>query len=112
MTDYVLQLLARASRQRLSTRPWRDPAAMREALSQTPALRHIVEVRAKGNIKHHPDREKLGVEKNRIRLVFNKVDADEAVEEEFTALFGLAEAEKFFVVRPDAVICMKRCSSA
>lgn len=49
---------------------------------------------------------KLGIEKNRIRVVFNKVDVDEAVDEEFAALFGLAETEKSFVVRHDAVIYM------
>lgn len=48
--------------------------------------------------------QKLGIEKKRIRLVFNKVDVDEAVGDEFAALFGLAESEKSFVVRPEAVI--------
>ena len=47
---------------------------------------------------------KLGIEKKRIRMVFNKVDVDESVMDEFAALFGLAESEKSFVVRPEAVI--------
>lgn len=48
--------------------------------------------------------QKLGIEKKRIRLVFNKVEVDEAVADEFAALFGLAEAEKSCVVKPEAVI--------
>ena len=32
------------------------------------------------------------------------MDVDEAVGDEFAALFGLAESEKSFVVRPEAVI--------
>lgn len=47
---------------------------------------------------------KIGIEKKRIRLVFNKVEVDESVSDEFAALFGLAEAEKSFVVRPEATI--------
>lgn len=48
--------------------------------------------------------QKLGVEKKRIRLVFNKVEVDEAVTDEFAALFGLAESEKSFVVKAEAAI--------
>ena len=48
--------------------------------------------------------QKNGIEKKRIRLVFNKVEVDEAVTDEFAALFGLAEAEKSFVVKPEATI--------
>ncbi len=48
--------------------------------------------------------QKLGIEKKRIRMVFNKVDVDESVTDEFAAMFGLAESEKSFVVRPEAVI--------
>lgn len=48
--------------------------------------------------------QKLGIEKKRIRLVFNKVEVDEAVADEFAALFGLAEAEKSFTVKPEATI--------
>jgi len=48
--------------------------------------------------------QKLGIEKKRIRMVFNKVDVDESVTDEFAAMFGLAESEKSFLVRPEAVI--------
>ena len=48
--------------------------------------------------------QKIGIDKKRIRLVFNKVEVDEAVADEFAALFGLAEAEKSFVVKPEATI--------
>jgi hypothetical protein len=47
---------------------------------------------------------KLGIEKKKIRMVFNKLDVDESVTDEFAALFGLAESEKSFIVRPEAVI--------
>jgi hypothetical protein len=48
--------------------------------------------------------QKLGIEKKKIRMVFNKLDVDESVTDEFAALFGLAESEKSFIVRPEAVI--------
>jgi hypothetical protein len=48
--------------------------------------------------------QKIGVEKKRIRLVFNKVEVDDSVADDFPALFGLAESEKSFVVRPEATI--------
>lgn len=47
---------------------------------------------------------KIGVDRKRIRIVFNKVDTDESVQEEFSALFGAAEVDKTFTIRPDAVI--------
>ncbi len=47
---------------------------------------------------------KLGVGKKKIRVVFNKMDTDESVADEFPALLGLAEKEKSFIVNPDAVI--------
>jgi hypothetical protein len=48
--------------------------------------------------------QKLGIGKKKIRMVFNKVEIDESVAEEFAALFGLAELEKSFTVRPETVI--------
>lgn len=48
--------------------------------------------------------QKLGIEKKKIRLVFNKVEMDEPVTDDFAALFGLAESEKSFIIRPEAVI--------
>jgi len=48
--------------------------------------------------------QKIGIEKKRIRLVFNKVEVDETVADEFAALFGLAESEKSFIVKPQATI--------
>lgn len=36
--------------------------------------------------------------------MFNKVDVDKPVTDEFAALFGLAEAEKSCVVKPQATI--------
>lgn len=48
--------------------------------------------------------QKIGIEKKRIRLVFNKVEVDDAVADEFAALFGLAESEKSFVVKSEATI--------
>lgn len=48
--------------------------------------------------------QKLGIEKKKIRLVFNKAEIDESVTDEFSALFGLAELEKSFVIKSEAVI--------
>lgn len=47
---------------------------------------------------------KLGVPKSKIRTIFNKVEVDETVESEFSALFGLAELEKSFTLRKEAVV--------
>lgn len=47
---------------------------------------------------------KLGIPKIKIRLVFNNVDVDESVDEDFYALFGLADLEKSFVINKAAVI--------
>jgi dimeric dUTPase (all-alpha-NTP-PPase superfamily) len=47
---------------------------------------------------------KIGVDKKRIRLLFNKVEADEDVEEEFSALFGLQAKEKSFTINKAAVL--------
>ena len=46
----------------------------------------------------------MGISKNKIRLVFNKVETDESLEDEFRVLFGLAQVEKSFTLRPEAVI--------
>lgn len=48
--------------------------------------------------------QKIGIDKKRIRMVFNKVEVDDEVSVEFAALFGLAESEKSFIVRPEATI--------
>jgi len=48
--------------------------------------------------------QKLGVGKKRIRMVFNKVEVDDAITDDFAALFGLAESEKSFVVKPETAI--------
>lgn len=48
--------------------------------------------------------QKLGIEKKRIRMVFNKVEVDDSVADDFAALFGLAESEKSFVVKPEVII--------
>ncbi len=47
---------------------------------------------------------KLGIPKSKIRLVFNKVEVDESVSDEFSALFGLADIEKSFILKKDAVV--------
>ncbi len=48
--------------------------------------------------------QQIGVEKKRIRMVFNKVEVDDDVQEEFSSLFGMANTEKSFVVKPEATI--------
>ena len=47
---------------------------------------------------------KLGINKKRILLIFNKIDVDDNVKEEFRALFGLADLDKSFVAKADAAI--------
>ena len=47
---------------------------------------------------------KMGIAKSKIRVVFNKVETDDDLEREFSALFALHETEKSFTLRPDAVI--------
>lgn len=47
---------------------------------------------------------KLGIPRSKIRLIFNKVEVDETVADEFSALFGLAELEKSFTLRKEAII--------
>ena len=46
----------------------------------------------------------LGIGQKKIRVVFNKMDTDESVADEFPSLFGLAAKEKGFIANPDAVI--------
>jgi hypothetical protein len=48
--------------------------------------------------------QKLGIDRKRIRMVFNKLEVDDSVTEDFAPLFGLAESEKSFVIHTDAVI--------
>jgi hypothetical protein len=46
----------------------------------------------------------IGIPRTKIRTVFNKVELDESIEDEFAPLFGLAESEKSFKLNPRAVI--------
>lgn len=46
----------------------------------------------------------LGIPKSKIRLLFNKVDIDDSLDDTFAALFGLASSEKSFVINRNAVI--------
>jgi len=46
----------------------------------------------------------IGIPRSKIRMLFNKVDVDETVADEFAALFGLAEVEKSFTLNPAAVV--------
>ncbi|MBN3780477.1 plasmid stabilization protein [Burkholderia sp. Ac-20345] len=46
----------------------------------------------------------IGVPKNKIRVVFNKVDLDETVESAFPGILALAELEKSFTLREKAVV--------
>jgi hypothetical protein len=47
---------------------------------------------------------KLGIPRSKIHLVFNKVEVDESVADEFSAPFRFAEPENSFTLREDAVI--------
>jgi hypothetical protein len=46
----------------------------------------------------------IGVPSLKIRTIFNKVEVDDAVDDEFAPIFGLAEAERQFVLNPEAVV--------
>ncbi len=48
--------------------------------------------------------QELGIAKRKIRMVFNKVEVDESVSDEFPALLGLAKSDKSFIVDAKAVI--------
>jgi hypothetical protein len=46
----------------------------------------------------------MGIPAEKILIVFNKLDTDDVVEEEFSAIFGLHKLEKSFVLVPQARI--------
>lgn len=50
--------------------------------------------------------QKIGIDKKRIRVVFNKVEVDDSVTDEFAGIFALAEMEKSFISNQNAVIHM------
>ncbi len=47
---------------------------------------------------------KIGIPKNKIRVVFNKVETDDSVEDDFASLYGLAELEKGFLIKPNSIV--------
>ncbi len=47
---------------------------------------------------------RIGVPRQKISVIFNRVEVDDMVEDDFAPLFGLAELEKSFVLNPRAVI--------
>jgi len=46
----------------------------------------------------------MGIPAKKIRIIFNKLDTDDVVEEEFSAIFGLHHLEKNFTLMPQAII--------
>jgi cellulose biosynthesis protein BcsQ len=46
----------------------------------------------------------MGIPAKKIKIVFNKLESDDIVEEEFSAIFGLHHLEKSFTLMPQAVI--------
>lgn len=48
--------------------------------------------------------QKIGIDRKKIRLVFNMVEVDDSVTSDFAPLFGLAQSEKSFVINESAVI--------
>jgi hypothetical protein len=46
----------------------------------------------------------MGIPAKKIKILFNKLDSDDVVEEEFSAIFGLHQLEKNFTLIPQAVI--------
>ena len=47
---------------------------------------------------------RLGISKNKIRVVFNKAEVDDDIEVEFESIIGYAKKDKGFVANPKAVI--------
>jgi hypothetical protein len=48
--------------------------------------------------------EAIGIPKKKIRVILNRVEVDDDIEDEFSALFGLEAAEKNFVINSNCVI--------
>lgn len=46
----------------------------------------------------------IGIPKKKIRMVFNMVEVEDSIQDDFAAFFGLAASEKSFVIHKDAVI--------
>lgn len=46
----------------------------------------------------------IGISRRKIRIVFNMVEVDDVIEDEFAPLFGLAELEKSFTLNPKSII--------
>jgi hypothetical protein len=46
----------------------------------------------------------IGVPRQKIRIIFNMVEMDDVIEDEFAPLFGLVELEKSFTLNPKAVV--------
>lgn len=46
----------------------------------------------------------IGVPRQKIRIIFNMVEMDDVIEDEFAPLFGLAALEKSFTLNPKAVV--------
>jgi hypothetical protein len=46
----------------------------------------------------------VGVPREKIRTVFNKVEVDDSLEDDFAPIFGLAEIEQAFMLNPQAVV--------
>lgn len=48
--------------------------------------------------------QKIGVPKKKVRVIFNMVEGDDSVEDEFAPIFGLAASENSCVVKPESTI--------
>ena len=46
----------------------------------------------------------IGVDRNRVRIIFNRVEVDEPVIDDFSGIFGLANSENSCIVNEDASI--------
>ena len=47
---------------------------------------------------------KIGIPKSKIRVVFNKVETDDSVEDDFASLYGLEALEKGFLIKPNSIV--------
>jgi len=46
----------------------------------------------------------IGIPRDKIRVVFNKIELDDEMEKDFAAIYGMHTAEKNFTLRPKAII--------
>lgn len=55
-------------------------------------------------VKYREQSKAIGVDKKRVRAVFNQVEVDDDVENDFAAIFGLCKSEKCATARKNTMV--------